>query len=265
MLQNIWLSVLALLILLCWGAMKVFRVLFALFTLKLTIWYTQTFLIYKFIQFLFLSVSQSVIAEQLINLALDGVGLWQSWAQSPRETAALLPSAAGLRRLVHLLLFLLHFGLLERAYTITTNVFDDNHWLVHRQGRWFFSKAAVLGEKIGEWVRKLTLFIRNLAPRGHTVVLAHYWFSVTALFLLLFHDLANDLASKRLDWSQLRLRQYFAFTPVYLDQLAHVSWVDIDGLSWELYGLSGTDHSTIVCKEQVPDERVHGAIIYIDS
>ena len=80
-----------------------------------------------------------------------------------------------------------------------------------------------------------------------------------------FHDLADHLLAHGLYRGELGLRQYFAFTPVNFDQFAHVSGVNIDGLTRQLYSLSGAGHSTVVCEEEVPDERIYRAVIDVDS
>ena len=77
------------------------------------------------------------------------------------------------------------------------------------------------------------------------------------MLLTFFHDLTDHLLAHRLYRGQLCLRQYFAFAPVNFDQFAHISGVNIDGLTRQLYSLSGTSHSTVVYEEEVPDERIY--------
>ena len=85
------------------------------------------------------------------------------------------------------------------------------------------------------------------------------------MLLTCFHDLADHLLAHGLNRGELCLRQYFAFAPVNFDQLAHISRVNINGLARQLDSLDGAGHSSVVCEEEVPNERIYRAVIDVDS
>ena len=135
------------------------------------------------------------------------------------------------------------------------------------RGRFFFTSNA---KHVAHGLWELWLFV--LISCMILLVLVHRIERFLCLMLvrqiMLFafnHDLADDLLTHGLYWGQPCLRQYFAFAPVNFDQFAHVSRVNIDGLPRQLYSLDGASHSTVVCEEEVPDERIYRAVIDVHS